>query len=639
MAAGRKMMNNRIGILQVCGEEGIEKYVYYLASELKKIVRKLVIVSNGKLSELDRQKVTEITTHLYEREDIGYDSGAFKDTLENFITWDKIKQYEELILVNDSCYGPIYPFKEMFDEMDKNRKDLDFWSVTEQAAYSQPLDPDNDIPYHIQPYFVVVRKRLMYSEAFKNFWDTLILPNNYMEAIYNYELRFASYFNNLGYKGGAYIDNSEFCRTKNERMAYVFHNTYKLVSEYKSPLIKRKAFKNLQNVMLAANAGEVASKTLEYIRKNTMYDSDMILDDMLHHMELDDIQEILHLYYIVSEQESTRENKKICIYFFLNDMDYARNCMKRIRLLSTDVVVYIESNNEDIVNVFNNCNSENVIVSDNIVNYFDENLEFDYYCIFVDNLSEFDFAYQSVKQSYIDLILDNMIASLNYIKKVTTFFEEDKRLGILIPPTPFFSNLSTQKKERKRRKTNHENGFFTFNNAFWIRKELVGILENSMSDSPKDLGIKLYKGAKQMRYYYGIITSEMYASLYISYVTNLNNLFNNMIQYTNQVWINRSIQYFCSQYRKLYVYGAGEYGHYCLNYIRKNNLHFMGFVVTKKNDSCKQSNNKIYEISELNMNDDEGMIIAVGDEHYEDVLCEIQQKGIKNTIRFTESRQ
>lgn len=228
------------------GADNLGNYIYYLAVELRKMVRDLVIVSNGFLTELERDKLEKITKYLYEREDAGFDSDAFKDALENYISWERIEQYDELILVNDTCYGSIYPFEDVFDEMDTYRNDLDFGSLTEQEEFRASPFSDKIIPYHIQPYFAVIHKKLLHSEDFKSFWRTLVIPHDYDAAVHNYELKFAAYFNNLGYSCGAYIDNSEFCRTIDEGMAYVFFDSYRLVSKHRCPLIKRKAFTHPQ---------------------------------------------------------------------------------------------------------------------------------------------------------------------------------------------------------------------------------------------------------------------------------------------------------------------------------------------------------------------------------------------------------
>lgn len=626
-------MNNRIGILQVyAGTEGIEKYVYYLASELRKIVRTLVVVSNGVLSEADREKITKLTAYLYEREDTGYDCGAFKDTMENFVTWDGMEQYEELILVNDSCYGPLYPFEEMFKEMDQNRYDLDFWAVTEQEAYrNNPSSSVNDIPYHIQPYFAVVRNRLLHSEIFRNFWFTLDVPDNYEEAVRNYELKFAAYFHKFGYKGGAYIDNSEFCRTADERMPYVMFNIYKLVSKYKSPLVKRKAFKFSKSTSMMANAGEAARKALEYIRQNTTYDSDMILEDMVHHMELAEIQDILHLNYIISEHSiSGGLSKKICMCFWINDMDYAQSNIERIRRLPADITICITSNNEAVIHAFASNDLANITVAESIRNYVDVNRGFDYYFFCIDHLSEFDFAYQSVKQSYMDLILDNMIAGLNYMNKVIKFFEEERLLGVLASPEPHFSNLLLQNRLQKER---NSNGIFTVGNTYWVKKEIIEtLLDMAVTEFKDDFGGKLLQQVKHMGYYCGTLMSELYASLYIS---SYNYMLNSYQQYTDQLYINDNMRAFCNKYHKLYIYGAGTYGQYCLNFFRKKNIRFLGFIVTNKNKAYAQDEIPIFEINQISLKEDEGIVIAVSDKHYEDVIEEIEKKNIKNVIRFS----
>ena len=57
----------------------VDKYVEYLLYELIKVVKELVIISNGSLSEEAKQIFSRYSNRVYERENKGFDAGAYKD--------------------------------------------------------------------------------------------------------------------------------------------------------------------------------------------------------------------------------------------------------------------------------------------------------------------------------------------------------------------------------------------------------------------------------------------------------------------------------------------------------------------------------------------------------------------------------
>ena len=187
-------MKKRLGIFVFFGEKGgIDGCTLYLAGEVKKYVSDLAIICNGAVGDKDRAMLEEITGQFFVRENTGYDCGAFKDALENFIGWEKVDGYEELLLINDSCFGPLHSLDSVFDAMEG--RDLDFWGLTEHMParrnnYSKQMYP----PYHIQSYFLVIRAKMLRSAEFRKFWAELELSDSYVETVDNYELRFTPYF-------------------------------------------------------------------------------------------------------------------------------------------------------------------------------------------------------------------------------------------------------------------------------------------------------------------------------------------------------------------------------------------------------------------------------------------------------------
>lgn len=168
MLLATKKNINRLGIFFFYDKDGIvDDYITYMLEDMKKNVSDLLVVCNGKVTPEGRQKLQDITDDVIVRENTGFDVWAYKEGMQ-YYGWDKLSFYDEVILFNFTIFGPLYPFKEMFDEMDQ--RDLDFWGIT--TYHGAPYDPFGKIKYgylpeHIQSHFIVVRNDMLVSYEFK----------------------------------------------------------------------------------------------------------------------------------------------------------------------------------------------------------------------------------------------------------------------------------------------------------------------------------------------------------------------------------------------------------------------------------------------------------------------------------------
>lgn len=87
---------------------------------------------------------------------------------------------------------------------------------------------------------------------------------------------------------------------------------------------------------------------------------------------------------------------------------------------------------------------------------------------------------------------------------------------------------------------------------------------------------------------------------------------------------------FLERFQKVFIYGAGDWGRYvCEEYFSRRNAPLAGFVVSdghKKNS--KIDNYPVYELSELNLDDDTGIIIAA--KVAQEIELALRQKGFYN---------
>ena len=257
----------RLGILSVYDRDGIiDRYIEYLAYELKAMLQDLIIVVNGYLRNDEAIKLKSITNIVIYRDNIGFDGGAYKDILVHYLTRESLHQYDELVLCNDTCYGPFVSFEDIWNTMAV--KDVDFWGMN----YI-----DNGLTNHMQGYFLVFRKNLLESDTLYNYFYDYIDENcsDIHEIIATYEKGLWKFLVEKGYSFASYIE----C---NNLDMYKYGNI--LIRKYGFPFLKKKCFNSKYN-----NDKKNMADSLIWIKNNTNYDIDMVIKNSkrLYNMEIE----------------------------------------------------------------------------------------------------------------------------------------------------------------------------------------------------------------------------------------------------------------------------------------------------------------------------------------------------------------
>ena len=147
------MKMKRLLIFSFYDKDGIvDQYILFLLRGLKQVVNELIVVINGMLKDEEEKKIVTLTNHILKRKNVGYDAGAYADVILNFLGKEELKKWDELVLCNDTFYGPFVPFEYIFNKMNLGK--VDFWGLNYV---------ENNITNHIQSYFLVFKKRIIES--------------------------------------------------------------------------------------------------------------------------------------------------------------------------------------------------------------------------------------------------------------------------------------------------------------------------------------------------------------------------------------------------------------------------------------------------------------------------------------------
>lgn len=188
-------------------ENQLQEYKLRFLQALSPLMDEVIVVVNGSLRVEDVNNLKSYGQVLT-RDNKGYDTAAFREGIFAFGK-DKLKNYDQLFLVNDTNIGPMRDLSQVFHEMVD--KQLDFWGISfgEEQEDVTKENPYGYIPKHLQSYFLVIEKLMLNDDAFYEYWTHLTDTDSRDKAIGRHETRFTKYFSDLGYRFDAVVQEYE----------------------------------------------------------------------------------------------------------------------------------------------------------------------------------------------------------------------------------------------------------------------------------------------------------------------------------------------------------------------------------------------------------------------------------------------
>lgn len=413
----------------------VDDYVINLLKDLKESVEDILVVCNGYIPEETESRFRQVTDQILIRANAGFDVGGYREGMF-YLGFQKLCQYDEVVMLNYTFFGPIYPFAEMFDSMAE--RDLDFWGITGHFR----VDPDpyganryGYMPEHIQSHFIVVRRSMLESNEYREFMISMKNPASYTESICDYESIFLKHFTDLGFKGATYCDEAEY-------EGYVFNPVMfrlkNMIEKKRCPIIKRRSFFTEYSDFLLNSCGEGSAEAYEYIRDVLHYDTNPIWDNLLRLENMTEIARAMQLNYMLSQEDLLNgffPEQRIALYILVNSEKYLSEYQKAIAdmKLSMDVHWIMDQKEET------NSKALMDILTDTKTNY-------EYIGVLrvmdVENHPPYS---NNISWQYADW--KNVVATKTYIRNVFTCFDENERMGLLIPPAPEFGSLFARRED------------------------------------------------------------------------------------------------------------------------------------------------------------------------------------------------
>ncbi|MGP4805449.1 rhamnan synthesis F family protein [Agrobacterium cavarae] len=191
--AGEQPLQNNIAILLLFQPTGVSESTYITLKHLISEGFTPVVVSNAGLMADDYLAIKRLSHMVIERPNFGYDFGGYRDGIRYILQNET--HPDNLLVINDSIWFPIYPDCTFLSELKCSETDLYGLVINDQYK--------TEDRHHIQSYMFNFKKNVVSSAAFKEYWNNLFLSNNKNAVIRQCEIKMTHYFRARGFSAGA----------------------------------------------------------------------------------------------------------------------------------------------------------------------------------------------------------------------------------------------------------------------------------------------------------------------------------------------------------------------------------------------------------------------------------------------------
>ncbi|MFV0447971.1 MAG: CDP-glycerol glycerophosphotransferase family protein [Vibrio sp.] len=219
-------MKNKVCLFAGYDVDGIiDSYVISYVKELAKFCD-VYYLADSNISEKELSRLSPYVKNAWSCRHGEYDFGSYARLIINFVGWENISQYDDVLFVNDSCYL-IRPLDELFSEMD--RRDADWWGLqaTKGVAktrykssnrykekillseiknnYLEQYDNEYFYDFLVGSYFLSFSNRVVKSDVFRSFVESIGKEKNKLNIIRKYEIGLTRLLINSGFSFDTYM--------------------------------------------------------------------------------------------------------------------------------------------------------------------------------------------------------------------------------------------------------------------------------------------------------------------------------------------------------------------------------------------------------------------------------------------------
>lgn len=450
----------RAGIYFFYDKDGIvDDYVPYFINGLHKVVDYIVVVVNGILNPKGRKILAACADDLFVRENVGFDAWAYKDGIE-YIGWDELKSFDELVLTNNTIYGPIFSFEELFHEMDDST--CDFWGMfinyedkSLKSWFGVPLKWGYK-PESLTSSFCVYKSAVLHSYEFRDYWETIPPIRNYFESCVHHEWEISKRLVDSGFLYLA-ADQASFGKKCPSPTVY---GAYEMLEAYRIPVIRRKAFCDPNGSLDYCT--DIPRKIMKFLTEQTDYDCNLIWDNLLRTVNQYDLKNWFNWNTVLPTDYSHRKplGTKIAIIFHSYYSDILEKYLHNIESFPDGSDFYFTTDTEEkreklmarmapyadrfhmefrlVENQGRGVSAFLVACRDVVLNG-----NYDLICFLHDKKgigNSQASKFSCIGDAFSDCCFENVAPTKEYVDNVIGLFCKEPRLGLAVPPPPNYAN-------------------------------------------------------------------------------------------------------------------------------------------------------------------------------------------------------
>lgn len=424
-------------------EQGVvDDYIPYKLAKLRENVDTIFVVSNSSLDERARAALEAVADIVHVRENVGFDVWGYKEAMEVFGE-KRLEDYDELILMNYTFFGPIYPFSETFAAMDA--RECDFWGITAHKAMTpNPFTGEGMLPLHLNSHWIAVRRKMFLSTEFRQYWANMPSITSYVDSILQHESKFTAHFSS---KGFSYLVTFPVEDYPTEYPAF---QSIEMMLRNRCPIFKRRLFFH-DPLFLEQNA-VILRESMQLVERASDYDVDLIWKNIVRTAQPRTIHTNLDLLEVVSEtatEPPLAREPRIAVLAHLYYDDMVDEIMEYVSNIPYTYDLYVTTNT-----VEKKLSIERALASYGIqrvdVRVMEQNRGRDMGSMFITLrdvlLSDtYDYACRlhskkSPQNGYNMALLfkqhmfDNLLYTPGYVRNIISLFEQNPTLGMVMPP-------------------------------------------------------------------------------------------------------------------------------------------------------------------------------------------------------------
>lgn len=410
------------------------------------------------------------------------------------------------------------------------------------------------------------------------------------------------------------------------------------------------------------------------MRSSNIFSINIIWDYVLKTANIADVYSKFSLNYICDSSDHQylgRSYSDVALLIHLYYEDLVSESLNYISAISNDIDIYISTGNEKTYQkIKREIANRNICVKEirKIENRGRDVASLLYYCKDLwKKYKILGFIHDKKSVGNDDILQgdlfrytmwENLLSDRNYVLNLLNRLEEEDRLGLIVPPVPKhgtyknifweswgenYENVKTLSKELDlQTDIDKTKKILALSTCFWCKtkafKKLYDhefdIREFDLNPFPQDGTLshaieRIFPFVAQDEGYYtaSAETQDFAAMELVYYYDRMPEIKDWYEKYCKELGGLSSLKAFIQRYQRIYVYGCGRVSNEVTNVLRRNNIVYDGYVVTKK--ECDLFYDKpVFSLDEITVDKDTGIIVGVGINSKLEIEKLLQKKGV-----------